>query len=50
MFHPEAGDYLGGDHLESHCNQLFARGLFDTPWSKTSADIVDVDYTLTISN
>ena len=50
QFHPKAGDYLGGDHLESHCTSLFARGLFDTPWSKSEGDIVDIDYTLTISN
>ena len=50
FFNSKPGDYLGGDHLEDSCTSLFARGLFDTPWSKTNVDIVDIDYTLTISN
>lgn len=49
-FLPEAGDYIGGDHGPESCTSLFSRGLFDTPWSKTSGQIIDVDYTLTISD
>jgi hypothetical protein len=29
---------------------MFARGIFGVPWSKTSNEIIDVDYIVTITN
>ena len=50
FFLPDAGDYIGGDHGPDVCTSLFARGMFDTSWTKSEGQILDVDYTLTITN
>ena len=47
---PTAGDYIGGSHQASVCTGMLARGLFNTPWSKTLGQTMDVDYILSISN
>ena len=47
---PTAGGYIGLDHQASYCTNMFARGLFSSPWSKTTADLIDIDYTLTLTN
>jgi hypothetical protein len=48
FFNPTAGEVHGGENGPSNSTSLFARGVFGTPWSKTSAQVVDVDYTLTL--
>lgn len=47
---PTAGDYIGGDHQASVCTGMMSRGLFSPTWSKTSDQVIDIDYTLTLNN
>ena len=49
-FLPTPGDYIGGDHGPGSCTSMMSRGLFDTPWSKSAGQIIDIDYTLTITS
>ena len=49
-FNPKAGDYIGLDHGADICTGMFARGIFSSPWTKSDGQIVDVNYTLTITD
>lgn len=46
---PTAGRVHGGANGPAIATSLVARGLFDTPWSKTDSQTVDIEYTLTLS-
>lgn len=43
------GQQINSGDQPNNINNLFSRGIFNTPWSKTNSDLVDVDYTITIS-
>ena len=49
----EIGLYFYNDQISytdspNICDSLFSRGVFDTPWKKTSNDIIDVDYCINV--
>jgi hypothetical protein len=47
--HPTANAAHGADVGPDAITSLFARGVFDTPWSKTSSQVADIEYTLTLA-
>lgn len=47
---PNNGVYIGGDHQADYCTRLMARGVFSTPFMKTSDKMMDIDYTLNLTN
>ena len=49
FFSPINGQMHGGSNDSSIATNLFARGVFETPWSKTLGEVIDIDYKLTLS-
>jgi hypothetical protein len=46
---PTKGGFIGLANGPSVCTTMIGRGVFDTPWSKTSSQVKDVDYSLTVT-